>query len=144
MTHTVDKIGAAVHQLDWAIRLLIDHDAPIPAITLAGAAEEILGKSLTDPLSSAHKILMRNLASAYQLKEKAVLDEHLNKARNWFKHWNAPIEPENETFDLLNEAIQIIARAISNLIEYDRSLPSEGLRFLQWVDNRNLNTSETE
>ncbi|MFM7294634.1 MAG: hypothetical protein ACKO1K_07475 [Burkholderiales bacterium] len=34
----------AEHQLDCAIRLLLDHNDPISAITLAGAAEEILGK----------------------------------------------------------------------------------------------------
>jgi hypothetical protein len=40
------KIDVAVDQLDWAIRLFLDHRAYVPAITLAGAAEEILGKPL--------------------------------------------------------------------------------------------------
>jgi hypothetical protein len=35
----LSKIDAAVEQLDWAIRLLIDHKAYVPAIALAAAAE---------------------------------------------------------------------------------------------------------
>ena len=42
----ISKIDAAVDQLDWAIRLFLDHHAYVPAITLAGAAEEILGKTV--------------------------------------------------------------------------------------------------
>jgi hypothetical protein len=39
--HPVSKIDAAVHQLDWAIKLFFDSEAYVAAITLAGAAEEI-------------------------------------------------------------------------------------------------------
>ena len=55
MMHSVSKIEAAVDQLDWAIRLFIDHKAYMPAITLAGAAEEILGKASSQ--NSAHNII---------------------------------------------------------------------------------------
>jgi hypothetical protein len=41
----VSKTDAAVEQLDWAIRLFLDHQAYRSAVTLAGAAEEILGKA---------------------------------------------------------------------------------------------------
>ena len=41
----LNRIDAAVDQLDWAIRLFIDHSAFAAAITLAGAAEEILGRA---------------------------------------------------------------------------------------------------
>jgi hypothetical protein len=37
----LSKIDAAVEQLDWAIRVFLDK-AYVPAITLAGAADEIL------------------------------------------------------------------------------------------------------
>jgi len=46
MEYKISKIDAAVSQLDWAIRLFLDHQAYLPAITLAGAAEEIIGKAL--------------------------------------------------------------------------------------------------
>jgi hypothetical protein len=48
MEFELSKIDAAVEQLDWAIRLLLDHQAYLPAITLAGAAEEILGQAVGD------------------------------------------------------------------------------------------------
>ena len=40
------KLDAAKLQLETAIELHLDKRAFIPAITLAGAAEEILGKAL--------------------------------------------------------------------------------------------------
>lgn len=133
MTHIVGKVEAASHQLDWAIRLLIDYGAPIPAITLAGAAEEIIGKALAD--TSAHEMLVQSFIESYGLERKIVSRHHLNKARNWLKHWTPSEEPEYESFDLLNEAIQGIARGLSNLLKYNHSLPSEGLRFIEWVKN---------
>ncbi|OAI09021.1 hypothetical protein A1353_05505 [Methylomonas methanica] len=133
MTHTVSKIEAASHQLDWAIRLLIDYDVPIPAITLAGAAEEILGKALGD--ISAHERLVQTITESHDLGRVVVSQQHLNKARNWLKHWTPSKEPEYETFDLLNEAIQGIARGLSNLLKYNQSLPSEGPRFIRWIEN---------
>ena len=39
MKYTVNKIDAAIDQLDWAIKLFIEHKAYVPSITLAGAAE---------------------------------------------------------------------------------------------------------
>jgi len=133
MSHTVGKVEAASHQLDWAIRLLIDYDAPIPAITLAGAAEEILGKALGN--ISAHEKLVQTFTSSHELDRNIVSQQHLNKARNWLKHWTSTSEPEYETFDLLNEAVQGIARGLSNLAAYKRSLPSEGPRFIEWLKN---------
>ncbi|WP_430229978.1 hypothetical protein [Nitrosomonas communis] len=143
MIHTVDKIEAAVHQLDWAIRLLIDHDAPIPAITLAGAAEEILGGSLSGSLESAHKILKHNLSSEYQINGTTVSDQHLNKARNWLKH-NDPASEKTLDLDLLHQPLQLILRGIYNLYEYDQSRLSQGHRFLAWAVNQNLDASEID
>ena len=53
----IEKNDAATNQLDWAIRLFLDHDEFIPAITLAGAAEEILGGLLGD--RSPHKLVKK-------------------------------------------------------------------------------------
>ena len=39
MQFELSKIDAAVDQLDWSIRLFLDHQAYVPAITLAAAAE---------------------------------------------------------------------------------------------------------
>jgi predicted ATP-dependent endonuclease of OLD family len=131
MPHNVGKLEAASHQLDWAIRLLIDHDAPLPAITLAGAAEEILGKALGD--RSAHEELIRTFAMEYSLERKILSQQHLNKARNWLKHWSPDTEPAYEQFELGEEALQGIIRALSNMLSYNQSLPAEGPRFIDWI-----------
>jgi hypothetical protein len=131
MPHTVGKLEAASHQLDWAIRLLIDHDAPLPAITLAGAAEEILGKALGG--RSAHEDLIGAFAKQYGLERKVLSQQHLNKARNFLKHWTPEAEAEYEQFELGDEAMQGIARGLSNMLSYNQSLPAEGPRFIDWL-----------
>jgi hypothetical protein len=85
MEYTVSKIEAAVDQLDWSIRLFLDHCAFIPAITLAGAAEEIIGQTLGE--QSAFGLLKSRIAARTGLTEKAITQLHLNRARNWAKHW---------------------------------------------------------
>jgi len=62
---------------------------------------------------------------------------HLNRAKNWAKHWLGMKDDEAIHLELETEAIQYILRAISNLIGHDRSLPSEGPRFFSWLkENR--------
>lgn len=132
MIFHVGKIDAACDQLDWAIRLLIEHNAFVPAITLAGAAEEMLGKAVGD--KSAFNQLIDSLPKKYGIPKKVVSQQHLNKARNWLKHWDKETgEPEYEDFELEAEAVQHIVRAIANLIALDQSIPSEGLRFFEWL-----------
>ena len=134
MNFKLTKIDAAVDQLDWAIRLLLDHQAYLSAITLAGAAEEILGKCVQG--ASAHAQLKENLSTQFQLDEKWLSDNHLNKARNWLKHNGGGNPLETASFELEEEAIQYIARALSNLVSIDQTLPSEGQRFLDWVHGK--------
>lgn len=71
MEYVISKIDAAVDQIDWSIRLFLDHQAYVPAITLAGAAEEIIGETLSD--QSAFSMLKERLSTQYQLSEKIVL-----------------------------------------------------------------------
>lgn len=131
MTHTVGKMEAASHQLDWAIRLFLDHDAPLPAITLAGAAEEMMGAPLKE--QSAFEDLKRSFSASQGIDPKILSQQHLNKARNWLKHWSSGTDAEYEDFELQEEAIQYIARGLSNMAILYQSLPYEGPRFLQWV-----------
>ena len=128
----ISKIDAATEQMDWAIRLFIEHEAYLPAITLAGAAEEILGELLRD--QSVFFQLKTTLSARFNLPEKTVSQEHLNKARNWLKHWKDLKDSETVSIDLQGEAIQYIVRALTNLAMYDGSLPSEGPRFRDWLD----------
>jgi hypothetical protein len=131
MPQKVGKMEAASHQLDWAIRLFLDHDAPLPAITLAGAAEEMLGKPLAD--RSAFQELVRKFSVSHGIDPKILSQQHLNKARNWLKHWSSDTDAEYEDFELEQEAVQYIVRGLSNMVVLYQSLPYEGPRFLDWV-----------
>jgi hypothetical protein len=137
MKFEVNKINAAVDQLDWAIRLFLDHSAYVPAITLAGAAEEIIGETLEE--SSAFRQIKQSLESEYDLPGQMISQQHLNKAKNWLKHWKGMKDEETIEIELETEAIQYIIRAITNLLSHDHSLSSEAPRFLEW-----LQTHKTE
>ena len=126
------KIDAAVDQLDWAIRLFLDHSAFAAAITLAGAAEEILGKA-TGSRAAAFDQLKIKFSTDLGLPEKTISQDYLNRAKNWLKHWDGRADDDKITFQLDEEAIQYIVRALANLAAHDGSLPSEGPRFVTWL-----------
>ena len=127
----LSKIDAAVDQLDWAIRLFLDHKAYVPAITLAGAAEEVLGKAVGD--RAAFDALKQKIAADFSMPEKTVSQHHLNKAKNWLKHWDNRADNEKIRLELDEEAIQYIVRALTNLANHDGSCPSEAPRFSTWL-----------
>jgi hypothetical protein len=131
MEYTLSKLDAAVDQIDWAVRLFLDHRAYVPAITLAGAAEEIIGETLGE--QSAFAQLKQRLAARSGLSEKVVSQMHLNRGKNWLKHWQGLRDEETIHLELETEAIQYIVRALANLIAHDHSLPSEGPRFFAWI-----------
>lgn len=131
---TVTKIDAAVEQLDWAIKLLLDNQAYIAAITLAGAAEEIIGEALGE--NSVFSKLKTNFCAEYNLPEKSISQEYLNKAKNWLKHWKGMQDQEQTKLELEEEAVQYIVRSLTNLVLYDHSIPSEGPRFFEWLSKR--------
>lgn len=112
MEQEISKIDAAVHQFGWALRLFLDHKAYIAAITLAGAAEEMLGKVLPEP--SAHETLKKMLAAEYKMDENIVSDEYLNHARNWVKHGPQKAGDERIVLDLDEGAKQLILRCLIN------------------------------
>ena len=127
----VSKFQAAGEQLDWAVRLFLDFQAYIPAITLAGAAEEILGEPLGH--ESAFSVLKDKLTLEFSLPPKEISQSHLNQAKNWLKHWRGMEDPEHISLDLRNETIQQLARAFSNLLDHNIPLSEQATRFLQWA-----------
>lgn len=131
MQFELSKIDAAVDQLDWAIRLFLDHQGYVAAITLAAAAEEILGQAVGERAAFAQ--LKAKFASTLGMAERAVSQEHLNKAKNWLKHWDQRTDDEKIRLELDEEAIQYIVRALTNLATHDGSQPSEGPRLWQWL-----------
>lgn len=126
----VSKLEAASSQLNWAIRLLLDHDAPVAAITLAGAAEEVLGRSLGD--KAVFKVLMESMPSKLCVEPKVYSQQHLNRARNWLKHWGSE-ESAHTEMDLHEEAVSQILRALANYIPLSEGLSSEAQRFFSWL-----------
>jgi hypothetical protein len=131
MIYDVSKIGAAVDQLDWAIRLFLDHQAYVPAITLAGAAEEILGEAVGG--QSMFNILKTKLSQELSLPPQVVSQKHLNHTKNWLKHWKDLKDAETIPLDLETEAIAAIIRGIGNLATHDQSLSSGSPRFMAWL-----------
>ena len=135
MEFELSKIDAAVDQLDWAIRLFLDHKAYVPAITLASAAEEILGRAVEN--RAAFGILKKKFAADFGLEERVVSQDHLNKAKNWLKHWDSHRDDGKIRLELDEEALQYIVRALANLVAHGASQPSEGPRFWAWMsENR--------
>lgn len=135
----ISVIDAAVNQLDWAIRLFLDHHAFVPAITLAGAAEELVGKALSNE-HRAHSCIRKNLESKGY--DEGDVKKLMNFARNALKHGpekrSGPVFAGGADPDVLElyvetEAIQVITRAIINLAAFDQSVTSETPRFLKWV-----------
>jgi hypothetical protein len=130
----VYKAGAAVEQLNWAIRLFLERTY-IPAITLAGASEEILGGAVES--KAAHGQLKKKLSADYSMTEKVVSDQHLSWARNWLKHWGPPDEAKEARIELEDHALQLIIRALHNLQILDLSPPAEAPRLCTWLtENR--------
>lgn len=98
------RTAPAVMQLEWSIRLFLDHHAFLPAATLAAAAQALL-QTLAEPEEDG----------AATLK----------------------IEPGTKSEAQLRElAVQQIAGALTLLVHHDRTLPSEGPRFLAWLARR--------
>lgn len=132
MKFEIGKIDAAVDQLNWAIKLFLDHQAYVPAITLAGAAEEIIGQTLGS--EAAFNILKERLSAKTSLSPSVVSQMYLNRAKNWLKHWQNMKDEEKTEIELQTEAIQYIVRAVTNLATHDRSCTSETPRFFEWIE----------
>jgi hypothetical protein len=131
METEITKIDAAVDQLDWAIRLILDHQAYAPAITLAGAAEELLGAMV--PGDAVFHKLQGKAAADFKLTEVEVSQQYLNATRNWLKHWTGQKDPAAQAVDLEGEAVQYAVRALANLYHLDQSPSREGPRFFEWL-----------
>lgn len=130
MEFAVSKIEAAIEQLNWAIRLFLDHNAYVSAITLAGAAEEILGQAVGS--NAAFTVLKKTFAVDLTMPEKVISLAHLNRAKNWLKHSDGD---ETLILEWEKEAFQYIVRALTNLGNYNGSWPTEGGRFFAWYSD---------
>lgn len=112
----IKKIEIAIVQLETSISLF-EQKNYISSLTLAGAAEEILGALLkqcgkSDIVTELEEVLKKGLKS--EDTKKNIRYEYLNKARNQTKHANRADE-NIVNIDYENEATCLISRAIVNL-----------------------------
>ncbi|WP_427501523.1 hypothetical protein ACQE3E_08765 [Methylomonas sp. MED-D] len=136
----ISKVDIASAQLDRAIQLYVDKTDLISAVTLAGAAEEILGKLVRDTgMKNAFDEVLDTLcamhAAAFQEEpNRKVYAELRNGIRNEFKHLCA-----GKTLDinLDSEAAKLINRAIAN---YRKLFPGIYPRFREfereWIERQ--------
>jgi hypothetical protein len=114
---TYDSECIALEHLEEALRMYLDEKAYFAAITLAGAAEEILGKlakhqGKENSIESLKKAARQIHERVYgETIEPAAIADRANYARNKLKHVNPGLEPlvtinvEEEAYDMLNRAI---------------------------------------
>ncbi|MGM8063166.1 hypothetical protein [Vogesella indigofera] len=123
---TLSNLEIAHRQIERAIVLFLDDRDYVSALTLAGAAEEILGKLLKkedkehwlDSISKgalrALGFLEREFQTQEALKARKEIANIANRHKNIFKHYN-----DNGTVTLLVDvaAAEMIDRAISNYFD---------------------------
>lgn len=125
----MDKdLKIAFQQLEEALRLFLERQDCVCSATLAGAAEEILGKKLNKDQRSL-EMLKISLSAEYNMTGKEVID-FANSYRNSLKHGgnNNETQDDSETW-----AISLILRALTNLTSLGFPLSDNGHQFLQWI-----------
>ena len=129
---TYERKHVALAQLETALKLYFEAQDFFSTITLAGAAEEILGKLLSakgvnnslDSIERTSVAIHQKLFGA-TLSPKEVV-ERANRARNCLKHYNLA-SPLTATLDPKQEAKDMLQRAIDNywLLEGELTLSME-------------------
>ncbi|MES2103622.1 MAG: hypothetical protein V4634_06340 [Pseudomonadota bacterium] len=130
------KLEAAKHQLAVAIQLFFYEDY-LSSLTLAGAAEEILGKLsmragkpvAVDEITRYHADDVD--AAILEGQRKAVLLGILNRGRNQAKHANDP-EETHVVFDH-TEPLQMIMRALPMAHNLDGSMSEYKEKLDAWI-----------
>jgi len=135
----ISKLDLALNYLQMAIDMFLKNQDLLCVLTLAGAADEILGQYAT----RAGKETMLDLLCSSLKKEHAINMndktfkwEVLNKAKNSVKHFKG----KDTEFIELNpeeEALSMLIRAIGNLYSHDRTATYNTPALMEWVyENR--------
>jgi hypothetical protein len=109
----------ALTQLETALRLFFEGNDFASVITLAGAADEILGKLLvSDGRENSLEVLKKSVAAIYQKLDGGTIDaseiaDRANRTKNSLKHWDKG-QPLVVKVDLAQEASDMLFRAIDN------------------------------
>lgn len=120
--NTYRRVDLAIEQLDVALDLFLQARSYVATLTLAGAAEEVLGQALSlagkeSSLQYKYEAMARfeRQLRRRPLESKAFVDGE-NDARNAAKHMRAGDEA-SITADLQEAALWMLVRACAN---YDR------------------------
>ena len=129
----LNKIEIARTQIETAIDLFLSNRDFLSALTLAGAAEDILGKLLE---RDGKKSMLENLYGWFQetTQEKIGFGEFAKKAnftRNTLKHASVANEDEIEVFRW--ETVQMIMRALFNYKQLVGQPTEKMLEFSEWL-----------
>lgn len=126
ITETLSNLEIAHRQLERSIELFLDKQDYISALTLAGAAEEILGKLLNkegkqhwlDDIKSGALRLLGFEGEALQSPEAKKAGKEIADISNYYKnrckHFN---DQDHITFTVDVQAAEMIDRAIFNYWE---------------------------
>jgi hypothetical protein len=130
----ITQLEVASSQFDRAATLFMIERDYVSAVTLACASEGITGEYLKVRKVKTHVEELKEFVQselAPTLSYKTISDNHINFARNFFKHKCE--EHEQFEFDLEAEAIVALCRAADNLVMLTK-LPSEkSVKFMQWL-----------
>jgi hypothetical protein len=137
ITETLTNLEIAERQLDRSIQLFLDEKDFISSLTLAGAAEEILGKLLNkrgESHSLAYLIAgclkLNNITSDSSPSEIKKTEKGIVNLANYFKnrakHYN---DAESITFSVDFYAADIIDRAMDNYWKFTQKETEQMQRF---------------
>ena len=125
----MNKNDVAQIQLERAMRLFLEEEDYISAITLAGAAEEILGKQIKDRPNALDEyvgIIEKLLAKCSEQSDKKAIGDYLNYPRNSLKHLKVG-DRQDFNFQFKEAASELIERAILNYLKVTSYFPDEDL-----------------
>lgn len=106
-------------QLETALRLFAEGDDFASVITLAGAADEIFGKTLAaSGRENSLEVIMKSVAAIHnylygESTPPQQIASRANHAKNSLKHWDRG-DPNLISLDLPEEARDMLNRAIDN------------------------------
>jgi len=125
VTETLSNLQIAERQLDRAIWLFFFEKDFVSALTLAGAAEEILGKLLKIEKKRSHALeslingalILNGVPSGHadEAKSRKELSNMVNYFKNRLKHYN---DEGSLTFSVDYYAAEVIDRASTNYFLY--------------------------
>ena len=115
---TITKLGAASIKLKWAITLYLDGEY-IPAITLAGASEDIVRNCIDVETSDSQMMTYLQEELGFSSMEAR---QDIVGVRNWLKHWdrsppnNRERDESDATINLKKEALTATLKAAINFL----------------------------